>query len=286
MKIKLVSDLHLEFSDCFINNNENADVLILGGDIMIAQDLHDHPEPNNTADQAAIANSTGLGRRQQNAQRFRDFLKRCSFQFPHVIYIAGNHEFYNGKWVKGLEYLRNECVKFPNVHFLERDTVKIDDVTFVGGTLWTDMNKHDPLTLHAVRDMMNDFRIIKNDAKGFTNLKPADTAVRHRETLDFIRTVIAERHDEKFVVVGHHSPSFQSVHEHYKHETLMNGAYHSELSEFILDHPQIKLWTHGHTHHPFDYAIGETRVVCNPRGYENDGYSEDTGWDPNLILEI
>ena len=95
MKIKLVSDLHLEFSDINIQNDQDYDVLILGGDICIAQDLHDHPEPANTADQAAIANGTGLGRRQQKAQRFRDFLKRCSFQFPHVIYIMGNHEFYN-----------------------------------------------------------------------------------------------------------------------------------------------------------------------------------------------
>jgi hypothetical protein len=47
----------------------------------------------------------------------------------------------------------------------------------------------------------------------------------------------------------------------------MNGGYRSELSEFILDHPQIKLWTHGHMHDPFDYMIGTTRVVCNPRGY-------------------
>jgi hypothetical protein len=35
----------------------------------------------------------------------------------------------------------------------------------------------------------------------------------------------------------------------------------------MLDHPQIKLWTHGHTHHEFEYVIGETKVVCNPRGY-------------------
>jgi hypothetical protein len=76
------------------------------------------------------------------------------------------------------------------------------------------------------------------------------------------------------------------MHPMYAHDTLMNGGYHSDLSEFILDHPQIKLWTHGHTHHPFDYVIGETRVVCNPRGYENDGYSEDTGWNPDILLEI
>jgi Icc-related predicted phosphoesterase len=284
MKITLASDLHLEFSDCYdLKNENNANVLILGGDIMIAEDLHDHPYVPSIYEYGSFAE---LGRKQKRVQTFRDFLKRMSNLFPHVIYVAGNHEFYHGKWVKGIQYLRDECSQFPNVHFLERDSIKIDDVIFVGGTLWTDMNKGDPLTLHAVRDMMNDFRIIKNDEKGYTNLKPADTVIRHRETLAYIKTVIAEKPDEKFVVVGHHSPSHQSIHEGYRHETLMNGAYHSDLSEFILDHPQIKLWTHGHTHHCFDYVIGETRVVCNPRGYQSDGYSENTGWNPNIILEV
>jgi predicted phosphodiesterase len=285
MKITVVSDLHLEFSDCFdIKNADNADVLILSGDIMIAEDLHDHPNFDfNPYSHGAFAD---LGRKQQRVATFRDFLKRMSNLFPHVIYIAGNHEFYNGKWVKGIQYLRDECAKFPNVYFLERDVKIIDDVVFVGGTLWTDMNKHDPLTLHAVRDMMNDFRIIKNDEKGFTNLKPADTVIRHRETLQYVKHILSEHKDKRWVVVGHHSPSFQSVNPIYAHETLMNGAYHSDLSEFILDHPQVKLWTHGHTHHPFDYMIGETRIVCNPRGYENGGYSEDTGWNPNIIIEV
>jgi hypothetical protein len=47
----------------------------------------------------------------------------------------------------------------------------------------------------------------------------------------------------------------------------MNGAFASALDDFIAYRPQIKLWTHGHTHEPFDYMIGTTRVVCNPRGY-------------------
>ena len=286
MKIKVVSDLHLEFSDINIKNDEGCDVLILSGDIMVAVDMHDHPEPANTADQAAIANSTGLGSRQIKAQRFRDFLKRCSFQFPYVIYVAGNHEFYNGKWSQSLTTLSDECAKFPNVYFLEAGCKKINDVTFIGGTLWTDMNRGDPLTLHAVRDMMNDFSVIKKDLEGYTNLKPADTVVRHRHMLGYIKQIVAERPDEKFVVVGHHAPSKISTHEQYANEHIMNGAYSSDLSEFILDRPQIKLWTHGHTHHPFDYVIGETRIVCNPRGYESDGYSEDSGWDPNMVVEI
>jgi Icc-related predicted phosphoesterase len=286
MRIKLVSDLHLEFSDINIQNDNNYDVLILGGDIMIAQDLHDHPELSNTSDQAAISAGTGLGRRQERAQRFRDFFKRCSFQFPHVIYIMGNHEFYHGKFYAGINYMREECAKFPNVYMLEQDTKIIDDVVFVGGTLWTNMNKRDPLTMHAIEGMMNDFRIVRNDKRSYAAMSALDVAIRHDRTLGYIKLIVEQHKDKKCVVVGHHSPSFQSVHDMYKHETLMNGGYHSDLSEFILDHPQIVLWTHGHTHYPFDYMIGETRIVCNPRGYENDGYSEDTGWNPNILLEI
>lgn len=188
MKITVVSDLHLEFSDIELKNTQGADVLVLSGDIMIAEELHDHPTADfNPYSYGAFAD---LGRKQQRVSRFRNFLKRVSDEFPDVVYVAGNHEFYHGKFYKGIQYLREECAKLPNVHYLERDSVKIGDVTFVGGTLWTDMNKHDPLTLHAVRDMMNDFRIIKNDEKGYTPLKPADTVIRHRETLAYIKQVV------------------------------------------------------------------------------------------------
>lgn len=282
MKIKVVSDLHLEFSDINIKNDEGCDVLILGGDIMIAEEMYDVPAP----DPYTLGGMKDFQSKINRVARFRDFLKRVSFQFPHVIYVAGNHEFYHGKWLRTLTVLSDECAKFPNVYFLEAGSKKIDDVTFIGGTLWTDMNKGDPLTLHAVRDMMNDFRVIKKEEEGYTNLKPHDTVIRHRHMLGYIKTIVAERPDEKFVVVGHHSPSKLSTHEQYANEHLMNGAYSSDLTEFILDRPQIKLWTHGHTHHPFDYVVGETRIVCNPRGYESDGYSEDSGWNPNLVIEV
>lgn len=281
MKIKLVSDLHLEFTDIVIENNQGYDVLILGGDIMIANDLHDHPEPDIPYAPAIIHL---LGSRQQAAFRFRNFLKRVSDQFPHVIYVAGNHEFYHGKWVQSIQVLRNECAKFPNVHFLELDAVTIDEVTFVGGTLWTDCNKNDPLTMHVIGDFMSDFRQIRNDELGYTKLRPAHTISRHRRTLEYIKKVVEGKHDQKFVVVGHHAPCSMSIHEMYRNEHLTNGAYYSDLSEFILDHPQIKLWTHGHTHHPFDYMLGDTRVICNPRGYE--GYEPDSGWDPDILIEL
>lgn len=269
MRVALASDLHLEFEDINLKNEEGADVLILSGDIMVAEDLHNHPEMDYGM--YSNVNLADLGKRQSTALRFRDFLKRCSFQFPHVVYVAGNHEFYHGRWKASLQHLRDECAKFNNVYFLENDTKVIDEITFIGATLWTDCNKGDPLTLHALTDMMNDFRIIRNDEQGYTKLRPAHIMYRHQQTMSYLKSLLPDMKDRKIVFVGHHAPSKQSTHPKYQKDYLMNGGYSSDLSEFILDHPEIKLWTHGHTHDPFDYMIGTTRIACNPRGY--------AGWD-------
>ncbi len=258
MKIQIVSDLHLEFQDVVVPNI-GADVLVLSGDICVAEDLYDHPRGGS--------NGVLLGSRQEKAQSYRDFFSRVSNDFEQVVYVAGNHEHYHGKWSKAHDVLADECSEFSNIAYLERSLLVHKGVTFIGGTLWTDMNKGDPLTLHAIADMMNDFRVIRDDTRGFTKLKPSTAAMRHRETLQYIKAVVAGKHDDKFVVVGHHAPSFQSVHPDYRNDTLMNGGYASDLSEFILDRPQIKLWTHGHMHEPSDYMMGTTRIVANPMGY-------------------
>jgi len=278
MKLYVTSDIHLEFGDCIIENTDNVDVLILSGDIMIAQDLHDHSEESL---RAGIVTES-LGERQAKAIRFREFLQRCSDDFPHVIYIAGNHEFYHGKWPIGIEYLREECAKFSNVYFMENDCRNIDGYTFIGSTLWTDMNKGDPITLYHIAGMMNDYRIIRNSDHGFRRLTPEDVALRHRTSVGYIKTIIEGKFDQKFVVVGHMAPSRLSTHPRYADDNIMNGGYSSSLDEFIMDHPQIKLWTHGHTHEDFDYMVGSTRIVCNPRGYINYEERADT-WQPKLV---
>jgi Icc-related predicted phosphoesterase len=264
MKIALCSDLHLEFEDVDLKNTGGAEVLILSGDIMLAEDLHNHPPL--TVNQ--YESYTELGVRQKSAQRFRSFLHRVSKEFPHVVYVAGNHEFYHGRWSESITHLRTECANYPNIYFLERDIKVINEVSFIGATLWTDCNKGDPLTLHALTDMMNDYRVIRNDEHNFSKLRPAHTLHRHQQTISYLKQVLPDLKDRKVVFVGHHAPSNLSTHPRYANETLMNGGYHSDLSELILDHPQIVLVTHGHMHDPFDYMIGTTRVVCNPRGYK------------------
>lgn len=298
MKIGICSDLHLEFADLMLKNEDNVDVLILSGDILVERDLDMYDRRQEE-----------MGFARARSQRFHDFFSRVCFQFPHVIYVAGNHEHYHGDFKFTINELKRKLGHHKNLHILDREVFELDDVRFIGSTLWTDMNKEDPLTLHAMKKMMNDFRCVDNSNKvvnfkayepidkpvGMTDedflalphekrfntvfktrtatFSPEDAVEEHRKCLGYIKTVYEDTPDGKsVVVVGHHTPSHTSCHPRYKDDQIMNGGYHSDLSEFILDRPKIKLWTHGHTHEMFDYMIGETRIVCNPRGYK--GYED------------
>ena len=269
MKIAIASDLHLEFGDLDIQNTDNADVLILSGDICVAADLDMRDR-----------RQTELGFARRRSEMFHEFFERCATNFPHVIYVMGNHEYYHSDFATALNEMRRKLAYLANLYILEREVKVIDDVTFIGGTLWTDMNNLDSLTLYHMRTMMNDFRVITNSTTPVNfrtqegefktrvgKFMPEDAVEEHVKMKQYIQNVVEGNHSTKYVVVGHHSPIRQSTHEMYAHDTVMNGGYSSDMDEFIEDHPQIRLWTHGHTHHPFDYVIGETRVVCNPRGY-------------------
>lgn len=279
MKVAVTSDVHLEFGQLSLDNTDNADVLILSGDICVARDLMEH-DPHGIVDFGKSA-------------RYHQFFQECCARFPHVIYIAGNHEHYHGDFKYTVSDLKKRLGYLENLHILEREVFELDDVVFVGGTLWTDMNKEDPITLHMMTRMMNDFRCVDNGNREVTyktfddpenpekptfrtrvaRFSPQDAVEEHKKMLDYIRVVYENLPAEKkMVVVGHHTPSHASCHPRYKEDQVMNGGYHSDLSEFILDRPRIALWTHGHTHEVFDYLIGGCRVVCNPRGYI--GYEE------------
>jgi Icc-related predicted phosphoesterase len=263
MKLALASDLHLEFETIILPNTGGAKLLILSGDIVVAHSLHDHP-----IDKPVPADAMKPGRNQSAAYKYREFFDHVSQEYDHVVYVAGNHEFYHGRFPDAYGWLREEMKNYSNIHFLDKEQIEIDGVTFVGGTLWTDMNKNDPTTMQLIEGMMNDFRIIRNSQRNYGRFTPLDAVVHHRETLEYIKSVVDADTTKKYVVVGHHAPCALSIHETYKHEYHMNGGYHSDLSEFILDRPQIALWTHGHMHNPSDYMMGDTRIVCNPRGYK------------------
>ena len=276
MKIAVCSDVHLEFGALSLKNPGDVDVIILSGDICVARDLMEY-EP-------LVSENMRFGK----SDRYHDFFAECCREFPHVVYVVGNHEHYHGDFAYTISDLKKRLGYLKNLHILDKETLELNDTVFIGGTLWTDMNKSDPLTLHGIARMMADFRCVDNSDrvvsyKTFDDPEnpdkptfrtrparfcPEDAVSDHNKMLEYIKIVYDQIPVEKtIVVVGHHTPSFFSCHPQYKDDTLMNGGYHSDLSEFILDRPRIKLWTHGHTHEMFDYMMGECRVVCNPRGY-------------------
>ena len=270
MKIAVCSDLHLEFGPISLENTENADVLILSGDICVARDL-------------LLRDSYDS----KKSNVIHNFFLECCSRFKNVVYVVGNHEHYHGDFAETHNKL-NECLGYlSNLYILNKDSIILNDVIFVGGTLWTDMNKEDPKTMNQISYLMNDFRIIQNsnktisfkDTKGnfqqrYSKFSPEDCVEDHKAFLKVIDDTINGNPTGTFVVVGHHAPSKKSTKPGYEKDLIVGGAYSSDLDEFILSHPQIKAWVHGHTHDKFDYMIGSTRIVSNARGYV--GYERGT----------
>ena len=276
MKVNVISDLHLEFDDLEL---PGGDVLILSGDVCEAKNLKaDKYDPNGIMFDFERAN--------RRPDRYIRFFKEECAKYRHVIYVMGNHEHYGFRFDKTYSQL---LLNLPdNVRLLEKESTEIDGVLFIGATLWTDCNKGDPITMMQLRSSMNDYRVVQNyykDKGQYFKLIPEFTYKEHRQTLEYFRGELIRNSHRPVVVVTHHSPSKQSIKPKYQDDYHMNGGYSSDLEQFILDYPQIKVWTHGHTHDSFDYMIGQCRVICNPRGYV--GYEERAQeFDPTVSFDV
>jgi Icc-related predicted phosphoesterase len=268
MKINLVSDLHLDYSGYL--DMPGGEVLILAGDICEARSMRRDYEDVEPSSQP------------QPSSEF--FTHECA-KYEKVFMVMGNHEHYHGRFNRTYSEIVSMLPK--NVTLLENQAEEYQGVMFLGGTLWTDINQHDPLTEWHLRGHMSDYKLISNfhpEKSTYIKITPLMTAQAHAETKQYFESVLKDNRDKKCVVITHHAPSFKSIHKNYAGDHLMNGGYVSDLSDFILDNPNISFWNHGHTHFPFDYMIGETRVLCNPRGYLP--YEAGNGFDVNFTFEV
>ena len=282
MRVNVISDLHIDFADLTL---PGGDVLILSGDIFEAKSFK---KENYNAEMVLLEHE----QEDKRPDRFYRFiLEECSAKYRKVIMVMGNHEHYRFQFHKTYEHIKSQLP--DNVHLLEKESLVLDGVLFLGATLWTDMNKQDSLTMYHMQGAMNDYRQITmlNERTGdYHRLQPERTVQEHLKTLEYFKTALAENRAREggalpVVVVTHHSPSKLSTKPKYQKDVLMNGAYSSDLSEFILDHPEIRVWTHGHTHDTFDYQVGATRIICNPRGYKYYEQRADE-FDPTIGFDI
>ena len=170
MKIKYMSDLHLEFGPLDVDpDNEGIDVLILAGDINIKHRV--------------------------------EWINEQASRFEHVIYVTGNHEYYKSNISTADTYIEEDLD--PRVHFLQDSSVKIEDTWFHGSTLWTDMGT--PTDKYFIANGMSDFRVIRH-GESYSRFRPNQAAEMHHKSMEYLKKNVKEGD----VVITHHAPSFKS----------------------------------------------------------------------------
>lgn len=264
MKIKYISDVHLEFSRFPVSETikelapSKDEILLVAGDTVVANYLKE-----KRTDGAAA----------QVQVRFKEFLEAVK-EFKSVYMVMGNHEHYHGNVLTSYDLIKNfiEKQQIDNVHLLENERVDLTDhVSLLACSLWTDMNKENPMSLESVSRMMNDFRICDYGNEPFHT---THAAAIHKESKTWLKSQLDGK--RSYVVMTHHCPSFTSIDPFFKGD-VMNFGYASELDDFIMMHPEITHWVHGHTHYNVDYKIGSCHVLGNMRGYPPDGWSTPRG---------
>lgn len=247
MKIAIGSDLHLNFGDNIdLQSQEDAEILLLAGDIIETRGL----KPNR-----------------QFRDRYLKFFKTVCGKYKYVIYVQGNHEYYNSCIKDSTDRIKEYLSIFNNLKLLNRDTVfNYKGITFIGDTLWTNLNNNCPITALHLRDRINDYTYITDD--NYSRFTPDKSYRQHIATVNKFKQYLNS--NGNYIIITHHAPSFKSCHSSYKKDYYMNGGYYSNLEDLIIENTdKIKLWVHGHTHIPCEYQIEKTNIMCNPRGYED-----------------
>lgn len=249
MKIAYASDIHTEIpGQKPFALTEKVDVLVLAGDIGKRQHAITY----------AITLANG------NAD--------------HIVIVMGNHCFWGERYDKALRKVREEAAKYPNVHFLENDTVEINGVHFIGATAWTDFTyggNGQPLNMLDAAASMNDYKKIgwKTADGRYGKLRPQNLLEINLASREYIFGKLNEFGGGDCVVVTHHAPTHLSIPEKFQGNNL-NASYVNAWGNQIA-YGGPRLWFHGHIHTACDYMVGETRILCNPLGYPGETKDHD-----------
>ena len=232
-------------------------------------------------------------------------LIRRIFPDKPIIWVPGNHELYGGHWQRTLAVMRKAAVGH-DIHFLDDDELCVDEIRFLGTTLWTDFDffgmELRQRAMESAKDCMADYFSIRYGplpVEQFEDsgamevsrrglLEPEYTLQRHHASRQWLEKMLAQGERGKTVVISHHFPHAGSCCPLYSAD-LVTAAFGSRLPEDLIT--RCKLWVHGHTHTSFDYRVSHdsdsTRVICNPRGYPtSDGSFENARFNPGLLVEV
>ncbi len=168
-----------------------------------------------------------------------------------VLFVPGNHDFYESCIFDGLKRLLELEAKLKNYRCLYNKSIRVGNRKFIGTTLWF------ANTVHAQEHERN-----LNDFYYIFGANP-DIYMHNIRAVKFLKK--ADMTDA--CVITHHAPTKQSTNAKYRSNPI-NAFFVCSLDELILA-KQPTFWLHGHCHIPCDYQYFRTRIVCNPFGYKD-----------------
>ncbi len=239
LKVAYCSDLHLDnfkffngivYPPLFNPKDDPAEVLIIAGDMGEYKYLKHH----------------------------KNYIKTLSKIYKLVLIVEGNHEFYES------DISDKPPFKYPkNVILLKNNSYEYKGILFYGGTLWADIMSLPSLDQFNIKQMISDFSIIKD---GDNRMSPEKMTKLYNEFVENLYEAhLNLKKDQNMVVISHFAPSMKSVSPGFAGSSL-NPYFCNEMDD-LIEGLKVPFWIHGHTHSTHDYMIGETRILCNPRGY-------------------
>jgi hypothetical protein len=272
LRIQIASDLHIEFNGTLdqVPNDiilPRAPVLALLGDVGLA--------------------FTPL---------LQDFLHLQADRFETVLFLAGNHEFYNkGGTPKSVaaqrQWISEVCDARDNLHFLEESSLLENGVRILATTLWS----YIPPTVESQAERsMNDYHLsyVRDDSgDGLRQMTAADTSQWHAHNVEWLagEISVASQRKEPVLVLTHHTPSLTGTSAPRFDGNALSHCFSSDLSR-LLQAPAVRAWACGHTHWNFDLPLGDNdknvtrRLFSNQHGYK--GHESMLYDNEGRVLEI
>ena len=204
------------------------------------------------------------------------------------VFVEGNHLGYEKSGQYQIDFkqgaqrwLGSQFDGSSGIKYLENNIHIVDDIVFVGCTLYTDFNLYNPTGdkkrqtsfMQTIQSGLNDFRHVMCEVDGnIQRVTAYDYLVWHNESIAYIEKICQEYPDKKIVIISHHAPSKKSIAPQYQYgmESRYNAGYASNLEWLIKKYKNIKLFCHGHVHCDNSYKIGQCRVISHPFGYHNE----------------
>jgi predicted phosphohydrolase len=262
MLIDMASDIHLSYftdlgKDFYV---ANAPVLALLGDVCQANQI----------------------------KRMHPVFRRISETWDKVFYVLGNHEFYESHLDSTVNQVKDALSRYKNIVVMDNESAIIEDVTFIGTTLWSDMDRNNPITKIECQRSISDYFYIFPALNEFSfrskAIVPDETVRLFNLNTDYLTDELKNSTSEKIVILSHHAPSYQSIVERYR-TSPCNGAFASNAEYIMIDNPQVKLWLHGHCHSEIAYNVRQCQVFCHPKGYYGELFGHTHDYVP-LTIEI